>query len=52
MERLKLGFIGAGFVAKFHALALKMVRGIDLVGITKRSTSDLKTQRVLRLSCL
>jgi len=33
MERLKIGFIGAGFVAKFHATALKMVRGIDLAGV-------------------
>ncbi|UCF00392.1 MAG: Gfo/Idh/MocA family oxidoreductase [Planctomycetota bacterium] len=33
MERLKLGFIGAGFVAHFHARALKMVRGIDLAGV-------------------
>ena len=33
METLKLGFIGAGFVANFHATALKQVRGADLVGI-------------------
>jgi predicted dehydrogenase len=33
MQRLKVGFIGAGFVANFHATALKMVRGIELAGI-------------------
>ncbi|MDX9973837.1 MAG: Gfo/Idh/MocA family oxidoreductase [FCB group bacterium] len=33
MERLRLGFIGAGFIAKFQAQALHHVRGIDLVGI-------------------
>ena len=33
MEILKLGFIGAGFVANFHATALKMVRGIELAGV-------------------
>jgi len=33
METLKLGFIGAGFVANFHATAMKFVRGIELVGV-------------------
>jgi predicted dehydrogenase len=33
MERFKLGFIGAGFIAKFEAAALRMVRGIDLAGV-------------------
>lgn len=33
MEPLKLGFIGAGFIAKFQAVALKQVRGVDLAGV-------------------
>jgi len=33
MQTLKLGFIGAGFVANFHATALKQVRGADLAGV-------------------
>jgi predicted dehydrogenase len=33
MENLKLGFIGAGFIAKFQATALKQVRGVDLAGV-------------------
>lgn len=33
MQTLKLGFIGAGFIANLHATALKMVRGVDLVGV-------------------
>jgi len=33
METLKLGFIGAGFIAKFQARALELVRGVDLVGV-------------------
>ncbi|MCH7909382.1 MAG: Gfo/Idh/MocA family oxidoreductase [Candidatus Hydrogenedentes bacterium] len=33
MKRLRLGFIGAGFVARFHAIALKQIRGMDLVGV-------------------
>ena len=40
METLRLGFIGAGFVAKFHAMALQMVRGVDLVGIYKRRGAE------------
>lgn len=34
MRQLRIGFIGAGFVAKFHALALTQVRGVDVAGIT------------------
>ena len=33
METLKTGFVGAGFVANFHAAALKLVRGVELVGV-------------------
>lgn len=33
MERVRIGFIGAGFIARFQCLALKQVRGIDLVGV-------------------
>jgi len=33
MQTLKLGFIGAGFIAKFHAIALTQVRGIELSGV-------------------
>jgi len=34
MEALKFGFIGAGFVAHFHAKAIQQVRGIEIAGIT------------------
>lgn len=33
MGNFKLGYIGAGFIARFHARALKFVRGADLVGV-------------------
>jgi predicted dehydrogenase len=33
MSSFKLGFIGAGFIAHFHARALRHVRGIDLAGV-------------------
>jgi len=36
---LKLGVIGAGFVAKFHARALMQVRGVEIAGITSRTAS-------------
>jgi predicted dehydrogenase len=32
-KSLKVGFVGAGFVARFHCIALRQVRGIDLAGI-------------------
>ena len=34
MQTLKLGLIGAGFVAHFHARALTQVRGVEIAGIT------------------
>ena len=33
MAAFKLGFIGAGFIAKFQATALREVRNVDLVGV-------------------
>jgi predicted dehydrogenase len=33
METLRIGFIGAGFIAKFQSLALTMVRSTELIGI-------------------
>lgn len=33
MEKLRLGFIGAGFVANFHVTALRMVRCAELTGV-------------------
>ncbi len=34
MAAMKLGMVGAGFVAKFHARALAQVRNIELAGVT------------------
>lgn len=33
MSRVRMGFIGAGFIARFQCLALEQVRGVDLVGV-------------------
>jgi len=40
MERLKMGFIGAGFIANFHVTALKMVRGIELAGVYRSNRAQ------------
>ncbi len=31
---LRYGFVGAGFVARFHLAAIRQVRGIEVVGVT------------------
>ncbi|MBI5092949.1 MAG: Gfo/Idh/MocA family oxidoreductase [Candidatus Hydrogenedentes bacterium] len=33
MQTFRLGFVGAGFIGKFHAKALTQVRGVDVVGV-------------------
>ena len=33
MRTLKLGIVGAGFVANFHARALRQVRTVEVAGI-------------------
>jgi predicted dehydrogenase len=40
MQVLKLGVIGAGFVAKFHARALMQVRNMEIAGVTSRTTAS------------
>jgi predicted dehydrogenase len=40
----KLGFVGAGFIAKFQALALTMVRNVELAGVcAKEGAEELAT---------
>jgi len=39
MQALKLGIIGSGFVAQFHARALMQVRGIEIAGVTSRTAA-------------
>ncbi|MCP4640300.1 MAG: Gfo/Idh/MocA family oxidoreductase [bacterium] len=40
MATFKLGFIGAGYIATFHAKALQMVRDVDLVGVYALKGAD------------
>jgi predicted dehydrogenase len=37
---MKLGFIGAGFVARFQAEAVRQVRGLEIAGILKRRGAE------------
>ena len=37
MRRLKVGFVGAGFIARFQVMAMTQVRGLDLAGVTARA---------------
>jgi predicted dehydrogenase len=40
MQTLKLGIVGAGFVAHFHARSLTQVRQVEVAGITSRTTAS------------
>ena len=40
MKTLKLGIVGAGFVAKFHARALMQIRGVEIAGVTSRTDAS------------
>ncbi|MEE9168254.1 MAG: Gfo/Idh/MocA family oxidoreductase [bacterium] len=37
---LKVGFVGAGFVAKFHARAITQVRSMEIAGITSLAAAE------------
>ena len=37
MTNMKIGFIGAGFIAYFQARAIQQIRGLDIDGITSRT---------------
>ncbi len=39
MQKLKVGMVGAGFVAKFHARAIKQVRRVEIAGVTSRTAA-------------
>lgn len=45
-QTLKLGIVGAGFVAKFHARALMQVRDIEIAGITSRTGANQFSEQV------
>ena len=37
---MKLGFIGAGFIARFHAVAIQQVRGLEIAGLLRRRAAE------------
>jgi predicted dehydrogenase len=37
---MKVGFVGAGFIARFHCLAIEQVRGLEIAGLTRRRGSE------------
>jgi predicted dehydrogenase len=37
---MKLGFIGAGFIARFQAVAIEQVRGLEIAGLARRRGSE------------
>jgi len=37
---MKIGFVGAGFVARFHTVAIEQVRDLEIAGMTRRRGSD------------
>ena len=37
---MKIGFIGAGFIARFQAVAIEQVRGLEIAGLTRRRGSE------------
>jgi predicted dehydrogenase len=41
---MKLGFIGAGFIARFQAVAIHQVRGLEVAGILKRGGAEALAQ--------
>ncbi len=40
---LKLGFVGAGFVAKFHARAMMQVRDLEIAGVVSRTAASARS---------
>ena len=37
---MKIGFVGAGFIARFHSVAIEQVRGLEIAGMTRRRGSE------------
>jgi len=37
MPALRVGFVGAGFIAKFQAQAIAQIRNVDVAGVTSRT---------------
>ena len=40
IKRLRIGFVGSGFIAKFHVRSMLSVRHVDIVGVYSRSDKN------------
>lgn len=40
IKRLRVGFVGSGFIAKFHVRSMLSVRHVDIVGVYSRSAKN------------
>ena len=49
MRDVKIGFVGAGFIARFQLAAMAQVRGWDFVGVTARAGADALAELARRL---
>jgi predicted dehydrogenase len=49
VRQLKIGFVGAGFIARFQLAAMAQVRGVDLVGVTARAGAEQLADMARRL---
>ncbi|SLN75862.1 Gfo/Idh/MocA family protein [Oceanibacterium hippocampi] len=47
-ERLRVGFVGTGFIAEFHLRAMIGVRNVDVTGVYSRSAAN--RERICRLA--
>lgn len=41
---MRLGFIGSGFIARFQAIAISQVRGLEIAGLVRRRESEALAQ--------
>ena len=45
-KRLGIGFIGGGFISRFHIQSLISVRDVDVFGVSQRQNNQLKKQPI------
>jgi predicted dehydrogenase len=46
METIKLGYVGAGFVANFHTRALRQVRNVEIAGVVALDRAEQLSQTI------
>ena len=51
MQPLKLGIVGAGFIAKFQVQALAQIRSVEVTGIVSRTRAHAEALAHMARSC-